>query len=188
MVTIGSCTGLADLPEDYFEVRYEVLRRPLGSPHGSERLTDDSTALHVWATAEGRTVSVGRAAVISGGGEAHDPVGSHCPPFAPLCVAEPTDRDDMGNLLVNTRPAIQIRQMGTLEEFRGMGLAAQVLAHLETEAAAIWNWRTAWLQARTGAIGFYISCGWSAYGREYHVDKVGAHRSMWKPRISPSTP
>ena len=36
----------------------------------------------------------------------------------------------------NNRPAIQIRQMGTLPEARRKGFAAEVLANLETESRA----------------------------------------------------
>lgn len=187
MVSICACIGTAELPPDYFDVRYEVLRKPLGSPRGSEHLTDDHTALHVWAIVEGKAVAVGRAALITGTGEVHDPVGSHCPAFAPLIPTSKKEKDDNGQWVSDARPAIQIRQMGTLEAYRGLGLAAQVLARLEFESVKLWRCRTGWLQARTGAIGFYQRCGWVAYGAEYHVDKVGQHRSMWRFLSSPCT-
>lgn len=168
------------LPEEYFDVRFEVLRKPLGSPRGSERLTDDLIALHAWAEVKGRIVAVGRAALIAGAGAVTDPVGSHCPAFAPLTAGWQPVLDDLGNTIEPQRPAFQIRQMGTLPEFRGRGLAALVLKALEQEACRLWSCQTGWLQARTHAQGFYASQGWAAYGPEYDVDKVGPHRSMWK--------
>jgi len=187
MVSVHSCIGTVGLPRDYFDVRYEVLRKPLASPRGSECLTDDDVALHVWATVDGQTVAVGRAALIAGAGEVHDPVGSHCPAFAPLIPSSPKEKDDKGQWVSDARPALQIRQMGTLEAYRGTGLAAQVLARLEADAVKLWLCRTGWLQARTSAIGFYQRCGWVAYGAEYHVDKVGLHRSMWRSFNDPSS-
>ena len=35
-----------DIPESYFQCRYDVLRHPLGFPLGSERLIDDDEAIH----------------------------------------------------------------------------------------------------------------------------------------------
>lgn len=163
------------LPQEYFDVRYEVLRKPLGSPRGSELLNDDDKAIHSWISVNNKIVAVGRIALIAGDGSVKDPVGSNCPAFEPLTVgiANPDQQTSL-------RPAVQVRQMGTLPEFQGKGLAAKVLAALEQTAKQHWNARTGWLQARLAAIPFYEKCGWTAYGEEYDVNKVGAHRSMWK--------
>ena len=168
------------LPEAYFDVRFEVLRKPLGSLRGSERLTDDHAALHAWVEVDGLIVAVGRAALIAGAGAVTDPVGSHCPAFGPLTEGWQPQCDDAGTTIDPQRPAFQVRQMGTLPEFRGKGLAALVLNMLENEAVKLWGCQTGWLQARTHAQGFYATQGWAAYGPEYHVEKVGPHRSMWK--------
>jgi len=179
------------LPQEYFDVRYEVLRKPLGSKRGSELLNDDEKAIHVWISltpilSEGegaeRIVAVGRIALIAGDGSVKDPVGSNCPAFEPLSEGVKTIlTDDKGEVFASRlHPAVQVRQMGTLPEFQGKGLAAQVLAALEITAKQHWNARTGWLQARIAAIPFYAKCGWTAYGDLYDVNKVGAHRSMWK--------
>ena len=61
MYRTHNAIGARTLPETYFDVRYEVLRAPLGIPRGAERLEDDSAALHVWITDKtGDVVSVGR--------------------------------------------------------------------------------------------------------------------------------
>ncbi|MGE0637090.1 MAG: GNAT family N-acetyltransferase [Bacteroidia bacterium] len=170
------------LPQEYFDVRYEVLRKPLGGPRGSELLTDDNTAIHASISIDNKIVAVGRIALIAGDGSVKDPVGSNCPAFEPL--GEGTKSvltDDKGEAFASRlRPAVQVRQMGTLPEFQGKGLAAKVLAALEETAKQHWNARTGWLQARIAAIPFYEKCGWTAYGEEYDVNKVGPHRSMWK--------
>ena len=158
------------LPNDYFDVRYEVLRKPLGSPRGSELLTDDDKAIHAYISIYTKIIAVGRIALIAGDGSVQDPVGSSCPAFEPLSI--PTAS--------GLRPAVQVRQMGTLPEFQGKGFAEKVLTALEETAKKNWNARTGWLQARIAAIPFYEKCGWTAYGNEYDVNKVGPHRSMWK--------
>ncbi len=166
------------LPKEYFDVRFEVLRKPLGSPRGSELLNDDDKAIHAYisltpALSEGegaeKIIAVGRIALIAGDGSVKDPVGSNCPAFEPLSSSSS-----------DLRPAVQIRQMGTLPEFQGKGFAAKILFALEETAKQHWNARTGWLQARLNAIPFYEKCGWTSYGEEYDVNKVGAHSSMWK--------
>jgi len=176
------------LPQEYFDVRYEVLRKPLGSPRGSELLNDDNTAIHAYIrVARGfksrpAIVAVGRIQLIAGDGAVKDPVGSNCPSFIPLSEGiKIVFKDDKeNNFPERLRPAVQVRQMGTLEEMRGKGLAAQILSALEDAAKQNWNARTGWLQARLAAIPFYEKCGWTAYGETYEVSKVGPHRSMWK--------
>ena len=48
------------VPEAYFNLRYDVLRKPLDAPLGSERLNDDQQAIHAWLEDEGRIISIGR--------------------------------------------------------------------------------------------------------------------------------
>ncbi len=83
------CLPGEDIPESYFQCRYDVLRQPLGFPIGSERLIDDSEAIHAWVEKEGLVLSVGRAHLIdeSSDGSAADHAGpgaSICPAFGPL--------------------------------------------------------------------------------------------------------
>ena len=90
----------------YYDCRYAVLREPLGFPRGAEILADDDQAIHAWVESEGKVVAVGRAHLIpadSDGSQADHagPGAAKCPAFGPLTGE--------GN-----RPAIQIRQMGTL--------------------------------------------------------------------------
>ncbi len=179
------------LPKEYFDVRFEVLRKPLGSPRGSELLNDDDKAIHAYISltpplSEGegaeKIVAIGRIALIAGDGSVKDPVGSNCPAFEPLGEGVKTVlTDDKGEPFASRlRPAVQVRQMGTLPEFQGKGFAAKILSALEETAKQHWNARTGWLQARLAAMPFYEKCGWTAYGDTYDVNKVGLHRSMWK--------
>ncbi|MGB0368100.1 MAG: hypothetical protein ACPGD8_01770, partial [Flavobacteriales bacterium] len=50
-----------ELPEAYYDARYEILRKPLGSPKGSEHLPKDLEAVNVWVEIETEVASVGRA-------------------------------------------------------------------------------------------------------------------------------
>ena len=153
---------------EYYECRFEVLRKPLGFERGAEILSDDFEAAHAYVEIENKIVSVGRAHLIpadSDGSQADHagPGAAHCPAFGPLSNRE-------------NRPALQIRQMGTLIDHRGKGYAAKVLAALESQFDA----KVGFLQAREGAIGFYQSQGWFIIDEEYSISGIGPHRSMMK--------
>jgi len=157
-------------PEAYYATRYAVLREPLGRPRGSERLPDDATALHVWIEVDGVVVAVARGHLIIGDGSAADhagPEAAQIPAFAPLA------KDD-----ASLRPAVQVRQMGVLEAWRGDGLGALALEHLLRSAVRVWGARTGWLQAREAAVGFYARMGWEVFDAPYDIEGVGPHRSM----------
>jgi GNAT superfamily N-acetyltransferase len=171
-------------PEHFFDTRYEVLRKPLGAPRGSERIAGDDNAINIWIEVNGTAVAVGRSHLIpphSDGAANDEAAKSLCPPFPPLCRDYQPQKDDSGIIMRHDlRPAFQVRQMGTLEQYRGQGLAAQVLRALEVESVKLWNARSGWLQARIVALPFYVSQGWTCFGPEYDVPNVGPHRSAWK--------
>ncbi|MCF8257046.1 MAG: GNAT family N-acetyltransferase [Flavobacteriales bacterium] len=171
-------------PDRFFDTRYEVLRRPLGAPRGSERIAGDDNALNVWAEVDGVAAAVGRAHLIpicNDGSVIDVAAKSACPPFGPLAPDFVGETDDSGTIIpANLRPAFQVRQMGTLERYRGQGLAAEVLQKLEAEAMRLWNVRSGWLQARLVALPFYAKQGWTCFGPAYDVPNVGPHRNMWK--------
>ena len=162
------------------QCRYETLRRPLGFEPGSELLADDNLSIHAWVVTAGIVISVGRAHLIvdgeDGGGTDHQGIdAAHCPGFSPLTLKTenfPSSKE--------MRPAFHVRQMGTLESHRRCGHARAVLAALESRTKEVWAVKSGWLQARTEAISFYKSCGWTAYSDEYHIEGIGPHRSMWK--------
>jgi len=70
--------------------------------------------------------------------------------------------------------------MGTLPEARRKGLAAEVLANLETESKTQFGAKFGFLQAREFAIPFYQSQGWEIIDNPYSIEGIGPHRSMMK--------
>ena len=163
------------LSEAYFACRYACLREPLGFPSGAERLDDDTEAIHAWwETDEGEVVAVGRIHRIpdnSDGAQSDHagPDAAVCPAFTPLAEGSS-----------NLRPAVQIRQMGTLDDWRRQGLASGIVVALEGAAVAHWGAKSGWLQARIGAISMYAGEDWIRFGDEYDVKGIGPHFSMWK--------
>tara|TARA_X000001036_G_scaffold309521_1_gene288227 strand:- start:1862 stop:2401 length:540 start_codon:yes stop_codon:yes gene_type:complete len=159
--------------ESYFATRYSVLREPLGMPLGSERLGDDEEAVHAWIESEGQVLCVGRAHIIplssDGSGADHKgPNAPTIPAFGPLANSSAT------------RPAFQIRQMGTLPKHQRNGYAAQVLSELERIMTTDFGSKTGFLQARIHAVPFYQSQGWSIIDKPYEIVGIGQHYSMSK--------
>ena len=149
-----------------------MLREPLGFPRGAEILADDDQAVHAWVEDSGKVVAVGRAHLIpseSDGSQADHagPGAAHCPAFGPLVSGGP-------------RPAIQIRQMGTLDSHRRKGHAAAVLSQLEKSSVVLLGASAGFLQAREIAIPFYQSQGWEIIDEPYEIAGIGPHRSMMK--------
>lgn len=159
--------------EAYYQCRFEVLRQPLGFERGAERLDDDIDAVHAYVKGEKNVIiCVGRAHLIpedSDGSQSDFPGGDgpKTPAFSPLMEQK-------------YRPAIQIRQMGTLLTSRRNGLAAKVLTALETESKNVFSAKIGLLQAREQAIPFYEAAGWIVIDQPYSIPNVGAHRSMMK--------
>lgn len=176
--------GKHKLPEAYYDLRYAILRKPLGSPPGSEKIDGDDQAIHAWIEDEGRVISVGRAHLLApdeDGSALDEKAQSACPAFEPLCTTYGSMLDDSGiPIPKGMRPAFQIRQMATDPEFRGRRLASKVLEALEEKCQKEWSVSSGWLQARTGAIEFYKKNGWKSFGKEYNVPNVGPHRSLYK--------
>lgn len=155
----------------YYNCRYQILRRPLGFERGAEILADDVHALHAYVEIDGTIVAVGRSHLIpesSDGAQSDFPGedGPKTPPFSYL--------DD------DHRPAIQIRQMGTLDAHRRNGFAATILNSLEQGSKEQFGAVCGFLQAREVAIPFYESQGWQVIDDPYSIPNVGPHRSMMK--------
>ena len=155
----------------YYKCRYEILRRPLGFESGAEILEDDVDAIHAYVEIDHEVVAVGRSHLIpedSDGAQSDFPgqSGPKTPPFSHL--------DE------NHRPAIQIRQMGTLEAHRRQGYACKILNALEEASKAEFGAVCGFLQARKRAIPFYLSQGWVLIDEPYSIPNVGPHRSMMK--------
>ena len=163
------------LTDAYFACRFACLREPLGFSEGAERLDDDSGAIHAWwETDDGDVVAVGRIHRIpddSDGSQSDHagPDAAVCPAFTPLADGGP-----------EFRPAVQIRQMGTRDEYRRQGLASGLVIALEAAAISHWGAKSGWLQSRIEAIPMYAGEDWILFGEKYDVKGIGPHFSMWK--------
>ena len=176
----------ASLSTGYLATRFVTLRKPLGFPPSAANLPDDDDAIHAWVVVGDEIVAVGRIHLIpadscGGGADTTEENAAHCPDFQPL--SEQGWLDERGGALPklnSIRPAVQVRQMGTVEGHKRCGHAAKVLSAIEDGAATQWGECTGFLQARNGAIKFYESQDWVCFGDGYLVEGIGPHRSMWK--------
>jgi GNAT superfamily N-acetyltransferase len=73
--------------------------------------------------------------------------------------------------------AYQLRGMATHPDWRGQGLGRQLLAHAEflLRDDPI---RLRWCNARTSAIGFYTTMGWTVVSDIFEIPTAGPHRRM----------
>lgn len=162
------------IPSLYYECRFDVLRKPLGFERGAEILPDDGKAIHAWAIQDSVVIGVGRAHLLSedqdgSGADIPGKNSASAPPFGPL-----------KNASTKFRPAIQIRQMGTREEYRRNGIAGQILSKLEELSIIYFEANYGFLQAREVAYEFYESQGWQKIDSEYNIERIGPHNSMMK--------
>lgn len=161
----------AELPEEYFECRYATLREPLGFPPGSEHLPDDGAAIHAWVVDDGKIVSVGRSHLIPS--DCDGSQADHSGPDAVTCPA-------FDGLNDSTRPAIQIRQMGTINAYRRNGHARCIIDALESASRSEFAAKYGFLQAREHAIPFYLNSGWLIIGDRFDIPGIGIHATMTK--------
>jgi len=76
--------------------------------------------------------------------------------------------------------AYQLRGMATDPEFQKRRLGAKLLAAAEQHIRQHTPIRQLWCSARSPAVGFYLTLGWSAVSDEYDIPNIGAHRKMCK--------
>jgi GNAT superfamily N-acetyltransferase len=73
--------------------------------------------------------------------------------------------------------AYQLRGMATHPAWQRKGLGRQLLAHAELLLADD-PIRLRWCNARTSAIGFYATMGWTVVSDEFDIPTAGPHRRM----------
>ena len=191
--SIHSAPPHTTLSEAYFDARFQILRKPLGFEPSAAKLPDDKVAIHAWVEHPKKNengapniVAVGRIHLIpadSSGAcaDTADDNAAHCPDFPPLSNTGLVDAT--GKPFPSPeklRPAVQVRQMGTLSNHQRQGHASKVLTALEQSAINEWGKCTGFLQARVAAIPFYEAQNWVSFGEQYVVEVIGLHRSMWK--------
>jgi GNAT superfamily N-acetyltransferase len=77
-------------------------------------------------------------------------------------------------------PAYQVRGMATIDEMRGQGAGAALLAAC-VEEAKHGGGQWLWCNARVGAAGFYERHGFKIQGGIFEIPDVGPHFRMIRP-------
>jgi predicted GNAT family N-acyltransferase len=76
-------------------------------------------------------------------------------------------------------PAWQLRGMATSNEYRGKGIGRAMLELADSEILANSSSpRQLWCNARTPAIGFYQTLGWTVVSQEFEIPTAGPHVRM----------
>jgi GNAT superfamily N-acetyltransferase len=94
--------------EDYYRLRYERLRKPLGLPPGAEREDPaEPSSLHIVAKADGRVVGAG-------------------------CWAMGMRKDEGRRI-----PFVRFRQMAVDPGYEGRGIGSAIMRHVEQSARSM---------------------------------------------------
>lgn len=141
--------------EETIDVRHRTLR--VGRPRATAYLDEDNEpgAFHLGAFVDG--VHAGTASFF------HHP---NREVLAELPGIEPTE-------------LYRLRQMGTLPEFRGLGVGRALLDAAYPLLRELGG-TVLWCDARLAAVDFYRANGLATLGPEYDVPLVGPHYLMWK--------
>lgn len=186
---LGFAPSAAKLPddEDAIHAWIEIGEPPISDAESVDNLGDVDAKKMGGGGAAVTVVAVGRIHQIPADStgacaDTADPNTAHCPDFPPLGNHGLSDAGGVDfPAPEKLRPAVQIRQMGTLDNHQRKGYAASILNALEQAAIQQWGECTGFLQARVAAIAFYQTQNWTCFGDEYMVEGIGIHRSMWKP-------
>jgi GNAT superfamily N-acetyltransferase len=135
------------------DLRYRVLREPLGMSREQAVFArdDDPGTVHLLA--------VGTDEIIGDAG----PVSSEKLPVIGTAT-----------LITHGPENVQLRGMATDRTFAGKGVGRAIL-HVVYEMSGS---RTLWCDARMSAHDFYARCGWVAEGDVFDIPQVGPHTVM----------
>lgn len=127
----------------YYDLRYEMLRKPWNQPYDSTKDEFEQNSLHV------------------------------------LMLDDKGDPAAAGRLQFNSPEEGQIRSMAVIKGMQGKGLGTKILLYLEDEARKK-KFKHIILDAREGAVDFYLKNGYKPEGDSYTLFGVIPHVRMKK--------
>jgi GNAT superfamily N-acetyltransferase len=132
------------------ELRYRVLREPLGMPYETTFFSGDdlATTLHLVGSWD------------------REPIGC-----LTLLVPEPNHSRRTTN-----RPMVQLRGMAVLSQHQGSGVGRALLEFVHRLAGT--NGWDLWCNAREHAVPFYAKHGWRVEGDPFDIPGIGPHWKM----------
>lgn len=75
----------------------------------------------------------------------------------------------------------QIRAMATRQNVRGKGFGLALLSTAEDVALSA-GADYLWANARAAAVGFYVRAGYRTLGSEFHIEGIGPHVLVYRPK------
>jgi GNAT superfamily N-acetyltransferase len=141
------------------DLRYRVLREPLGMPYETTLFAGDQ--LHSTRHVVGKL--------------GQRPVGC-------LTLLIPERELHPAQASASALP-VQLRGMAVLGELQGQGIGGQLLSFVQSLAERE-GWEL-WCHARQSAMGFYAKHGWIVEGEPFEIPTIGTHFVMrWRPAAS----
>jgi ribosome-associated protein len=148
-----------DLWQQVLDLRFRILRQPLGLPPSSALFSGDDapSTLHV--------------VVVPAHSGTEDPIASK-----PLVKAL-----GCGTLLASPGK-IQLRGMAVEPDWQGQGIGQSIVRF--AQRAAHCNQCSLWCNARIDVVPFYELCGMTVEGDAFDIPDIGVHRRMrWNPPL-----
>jgi GNAT superfamily N-acetyltransferase len=139
--------------EEYYRLRYERLRKPIGQPPGTERdEAAEAASTHMIVKADGRVIAAG-------------------------CWAVGTRKDqDTGK----RRLFVRFRQMAVDPQFEGRGIGTTMTAHVEARAREIGATEIVG-NVRLENVPYFENLGWKVLGPGETLFGTLEHISMARP-------
>ena len=147
-VQIRQSSGLSEFLH-VRQVRYLVLRKPLGLPYEQTVFPGDEApdTRHIVAYSDAQ-------------------------PIGCLTLMPPETATNQNQQTIS----VQLRGMAVLAEVQGMGVGSKMLSFV-AELAREHQWNL-WCKARHSAVAFYAANGWRVVGDVFDIPQIGPHYRM----------
>ena len=160
------------------QLRYEVLRQPLGGSYESAKFHGDDFASTVHFRFVAESTEFSRSDLASPNSGDHFQNAEQHPAVACATLMESDPPAQIRALIGSGNDFRQLRGMAVSEVLRGSGIGSKLLLEIHHYADISQPKELLWCNAREGAVPFYEKMGWRTAGEMFEIKGVGAHIAM----------